>query len=75
MLKKTLVLILVGVCVFNNGFAYPADLLSLDPLIAEARKNNPDILAAKKRWEASKTRIPQAKSLEDPSIGFVRLCF
>jgi len=70
MLKKTLALILVAVCIFNNGFAYSKDLLSLDPLIEEARKNNPDILAAKKRWEASKARIPQAKSLEDPSIGF-----
>ncbi len=70
MLKKTLALILVGVCVFNNGFAYPLDRLSLDPLIEEARKNNPEIVAAKKRWEASKTRIPQAKSLDDPSIGF-----
>ncbi len=70
MLKKTLALILAGVCVFNNGFAYSADALSLGHLIEEARKNNPDILAAKKRWEASSARIPQAKSLDDPVLGF-----
>ncbi|MEK6728015.1 MAG: TolC family protein [Candidatus Omnitrophota bacterium] len=68
--KKALALILVSVCIFNNGFAYSKDLLSLDSLIEEARKNNPDILAGKKRWEASKARIPQAKSLENPSLGF-----
>lgn len=70
MFKKILALFLAGVFIFNNGFAYSKDLLSLDSLIEESRKNNPDILAAKKRWEASKTRIPQAKSLENPSLGF-----
>ncbi|MDD5465536.1 MAG: TolC family protein [Candidatus Omnitrophica bacterium] len=70
MFKRTLALILVGVCLSNNGFAYPVDRLSLDPLIEEARKNNPDILAAKKRWEASNARIPQAKSLDDPVLSF-----
>jgi len=38
-------------------------------LVNESLKNNPDILAAKKRWEASLARIPQAKSLPDPAIG------
>jgi len=69
MLKKILALILIGVCIFNNGFVYAKDLFFLDPLIEEAKKNNPEILAAKKRWEASKARIPQAKSLDDPRIG------
>jgi len=60
---------LAGVCIFNNGFAYPADLLSLNALIEEAKKNNPEILASKKRYEAAKARIPQAKSLDDPALG------
>ena len=38
-------------------------------LVEEAQKNNPEILAARKRWEASKARIPQAKSLDDPVFG------
>ncbi|MBU4418418.1 MAG: TolC family protein [Candidatus Omnitrophica bacterium] len=42
----------------------------MSALIKEAQKNNLDILAAKSRYEAAKARIPQAKSLENPSIGF-----
>ena len=38
-------------------------------LLKEASQNNPDILAAKKRWEASLARVPQAKSLDNPTIG------
>ncbi|MCF6157367.1 MAG: TolC family protein [wastewater metagenome] len=44
-------------------------LLNLKWLIREARENNPEIIAAQKRLEAAKTRIPQARSLEDPMIG------
>ena len=54
-------------------FAYSqgdAHLLDLSELIAEARERNPEILAAKKRYEASKARIPQAKSLDDPILTF-----
>ncbi|MFH1458755.1 MAG: TolC family protein [Candidatus Omnitrophota bacterium] len=46
-----------------------AEALSLESLIQQAIKNNPEVLAAKKRWEASKSRIPQAKSLEDPTVN------
>lgn len=42
----------------------------LEPLLKEARENNPDILAAKKRWEAAQARIPQAKSPDDPILEF-----
>ena len=55
-----------------GGYLYPCfaqEPLALEPLIEEARKNNSDILAAKKRYEAAKARIPQAKSLDDPVIG------
>ena len=37
--------------------------LVLDELITEARQNNPEILAAKKRWEASQARIPPGQGL------------
>ena len=43
--------------------------LVLDKLTEEARNNNPKILAARKRWEASRARIPQAKAWEDPKVG------
>lgn len=70
MIKKAVVVLLVGALVFTQGIVYAAEPLALDPLIAEARQNNPDILAAKKRWEASVARVPLSKSLENPSIGF-----
>lgn len=70
MLKRIIAIILVNIFILNCGFSFSQEILLLDPLLKEALENNPDILAAKKRWEASKARIPQAKSLEDPSLGF-----
>ncbi|MDR4509114.1 MAG: TolC family protein [Candidatus Brocadiaceae bacterium] len=40
--------------------------LDLHWLINEAMANNPEIIAAQKRIQASKARISQAKSLDDP---------
>ncbi len=69
MSRKILFLFLVGIYIFNNGLAYPADLFSLDVLVKDAREKNPEILAAKKRWEAAKLRVPQAKAWDDPVVG------
>jgi len=60
---------LINVFVLNTPLLYPLEPLSLDLLIEEAKENNPDILAAKKRWEAASARVPQAKSLENPTVG------
>jgi outer membrane protein TolC len=46
-----------------------ADALSLPALLAEARQSNPDLLAAKKRWEAAQARVPLAKGLPPPRLG------
>ncbi len=70
MIQKILILSFMGIFIFKTGLLYSAEALSLGPLIEEARKNNPEILAAKKRYEAAKARIPQAKSLDDPVLGF-----
>jgi len=45
-------------------------LLSVDQLIEEALQNNPEILAAKKKWEVFKEKVPQAYALPDPMVGF-----
>lgn len=45
-------------------------LLNVDQLIDEALQNNPEILAAKKRSEVFREKIPQAFALEDPMLGF-----
>ncbi|MFH0827490.1 MAG: TolC family protein [Candidatus Omnitrophota bacterium] len=68
---KRIVVIFLGFSFLflSNGLLYSQEVLSLNPLIEEARKNNPEILAAKKRYEAASARIPQAKSLDDPVIG------
>lgn len=68
MLKKIFVLLLVNLFVWNN-LSYSIEALSLESLIKEAKEKNPEILAAKKRWEASLARVPQAKSLDSPTVG------
>jgi outer membrane protein TolC len=70
MLRKITAIILVIAFTLNYGFVFSQEILSLEPLLKEAKENNPDILAAKKRWESAKARIPQAKSLEDPTLEF-----
>jgi cobalt-zinc-cadmium efflux system outer membrane protein len=69
MLKKIFSIFLAVFFLFSSVALYAEDALSLDSLIQEARKSNPEILSALKRYEAAKARIPQAKSLEDPSLG------
>jgi cobalt-zinc-cadmium efflux system outer membrane protein len=44
--------------------------LNVNQLVEEALQNNPEILAAKKRWEVYKERIPQVSAFEDPMFGF-----
>jgi outer membrane protein TolC len=40
----------------------------LPELIQEALDRNPELVAARKQWEAATNRIAQARSLEDPSL-------
>lgn len=44
--------------------------LNLDQIVQEALQNNPEILAARSKWEAYKYKIPQASALEDPMFSF-----
>jgi len=69
LMKKIFVLFLTGVFLIETGILYSAETLSLDSIVKETRQKNPEILAAKKNWEASLERVPQAKSLEAPTIG------
>lgn len=69
MLKKAVIIWMVSALCLAPASVYSADVLTVDSLIDEAIKHNPDILAARKRWEASVARVPLAKSLENPSIG------
>ena len=69
MLKKVFVLIFVCGIFLIGSFSYSEDILSLDSLIDEARNNNPEIMALRNRYVASRARIPQAFSLSDPWLG------
>jgi cobalt-zinc-cadmium efflux system outer membrane protein len=42
---------------------------ALDAWLVEALEKNPELAAAKQKWEAARQKIPQARSLEDPMIG------
>ncbi|ORJ60501.1 TolC family protein [Geothermobacter hydrogeniphilus] len=43
---------------------------SLDGLVAEALKNNPDLKAAESRWHMFERKIIPARSLDDPMLSF-----
>jgi outer membrane protein TolC len=44
--------------------------LRLRWVIDEALRANPELQAANLRWDASKERVPQARSLDDPTLSF-----
>lgn len=69
-MRNKLFIIKIVFCIFLSGSAsVRAETLSLKDLVNEALKNNPEIKAAKGRWEAAKSTVPQARSLEDPLLS------
>ncbi|MDD4878989.1 MAG: TolC family protein, partial [Candidatus Omnitrophica bacterium] len=68
--KKILICFIAAAFLFAEIFSSSAAVLSLDDLIKEAKEKNPEILAAKNRWDAALVRVPMAKSLDAPSVGF-----
>jgi outer membrane protein TolC len=55
---------------FSSSAQSEKPRLNVDQLVEEAIQNNPEILAAKQKWEVFKERVPQASALEDPMFGF-----
>ena len=47
----------------------PRPALVLPDLILEVLARNPELVAARKQWEAATTRITQARSLDDPTLS------
>jgi outer membrane protein, heavy metal efflux system len=76
-MKKTLQLpcmttMAAGVIFSSVAFAEdPVALKTLDlsGVISEALAQNPEIVAARQQWEAATKRVPQARSLEDPTVS------
>lgn len=54
---------------FLVGASANAETISVKELVDEALQGNPEIKSARKRWEAAKSAIPQARSLEDPMLS------
>lgn len=69
MAKKIFACLIIGVFVIT-GISYSSEPLSLNSLLDEARKNNPQIQAAKFRYEAAKSRIRLLRTLEDPKFEY-----
>jgi outer membrane protein TolC len=63
-----LIKIFLAILVFGASTA-SAETVSLKALIDEVLRNNPEIKAARGKWEAAKAAIPQARSLEDPLLS------
>ena len=55
------------VCILALGA--PAGAQPLPVLVEEALRNNREILAAQKRYEAARQRTSQASSLPDPTVS------
>ena len=63
------VLLFVLLVIFSNlRYAHPSESLFLSSLVDEALKNNPQIQAAKYRYQAAQARVRLLRTLEDPKF-------
>ncbi|TBR17810.1 TolC family protein [bacterium] len=69
MAKKIFLYLIIGLFT-ATGISYSSEPPSLNSFINEARKNNPQIQAAKFRYEAAKARISLLRTLEDPKFEY-----
>jgi len=72
--SQRVVSLLLSAAVVWQAAAAPAGAadgaaLSLPSLLDEARRVNPELRAARKRWEAAQAKVPLAKGLPAPRIG------
>ena len=79
-----IIMILIVICIpfANNLFAFSVngskseivykkeEITSLNSLIDEALKNNPEMKSFRENWESSKLRISQAGVWNDPQLSF-----
>ncbi len=75
--RPSMTVVFVLVVMFSgNGLSWaqdpdsvPRNKLMLPELIQEALARNPELVAARKQWEAATNRIAQARSLDDPILS------
>ncbi|MBF0522010.1 MAG: TolC family protein [Candidatus Omnitrophica bacterium] len=69
--KITFLITLITIVLFSlTARAENNQSYTLDSLIKEALASNPEILSTKNAFDAASARIPQARSLADPTIEF-----
>jgi outer membrane protein TolC len=64
-----LLLFLSGLSRAQDSDSVPRNRLVLHELIQEVLARNPELVAARKQWEAATNRIAQAQSLDDPTLS------
>ena len=69
-LAKAVFLSILILVPFSSSAQSEKQRLNVDQLVEEALQNNPEILAAKQKWEVFKEKVPQARALPDPMLGF-----
>ena len=74
MKRKVISAVAIFTALWISASAMPATaseekILTLDQALKEARERNPEILAAKRKWEEEKAKIVAAGSLPDPEAG------
>lgn len=78
LINRILTLFLAGILIVCQASAFSAEAgldqtgkpYSLNALIDETLKNNPQIRAAKQRYEAAKARVKLLRTLEDPKFEY-----
>lgn len=63
------ILLSSGLSRAQGSDSVPRNRLVLPELIQEVLARNPELLAARKQWEAAANRITQARSLDDPTLS------
>ncbi|MBI4355525.1 MAG: TolC family protein [Candidatus Omnitrophica bacterium] len=65
-----LIVLLASLIVWPARSAFAEEpKLALETAVAEAMRHNPDIAAARARWQSSTAKIPAASALPDPQVG------
>jgi len=72
--RQHVIVVSVLVMFFSSGLSraqdsVPRNTLVLPELIQEVLARNPELMAARKQWEAATNRITQARSLDDPILS------
>jgi len=69
--KKKVKLKILFLSIFLFNLSWGLETISLKEVLNEVANKNPEILAAKKVWEAKKAEVPAAWALEAPMIGIM----